>query len=204
MDLHFVKSGHWWPSERELDLKQTILGGVDAFLIMEELGGFVEGAERQILVGAVRAKFKDPKEVSDRLTWEIADFVPIALARSFLEGKDFQLHDHYVRIDSQGRLRVYRKLLDEVVYRTALECIPDVIALGKDVLLKIAKRSCEFQAVNAALHSGSELKNLEAAPPILNGPDELCDPLESVPTFQEKPWRMDSWKPKKKPWWKIW
>jgi hypothetical protein len=149
----------------------------------------------------VTVKLKDA--ATDRLAWEIADFTPIAFSRAILAEMKVRLHDHYVRIDSQGRLRTYRKLADEPVYVAAESLVMEFARRDGDVLIKVARHCPGFQMVNAALHAGSKAADLEASPPILNGPDELCDPLDAAPPFAERPWWMDTWKPKK-PWWKFW
>jgi len=196
-----------------MELREAVRRSIDAMLIVNEYGGsvvertggFGSGIERTLLVSAVRTQLGDA--VTERQIWEIADFVPIALARALLQEMGAKLHDHYVRIDSQGRLRTYRRLEDEPVFREASSLALEVAQREGDALIQLAQYSTEFQAINQALHAGSRVENLDASPPILNGPDELCDPLEAAPVFPEAPWWMDTWKgalQPKKPWWKFW
>ena len=105
------------------------------------------------------------------LTAEMAsrmvEFLPLAFGREFLGEGGPQFPPDYTRRDREGRERFRGLLQDEPVYREALAIMPLVAAQGKDALWSILGRSSEMDAVNQALHKGSELRNLLVSPPIL-------------------------------------
>ncbi|HEV7767403.1 MAG TPA: hypothetical protein VGQ76_20550 [Thermoanaerobaculia bacterium] len=112
---------------------------------------------------------------------DVIEFVPLAFARTFLDGMGIVFEDEYVRVDDQGRERMRRKLMDEATYRDALAVAPEVMATaGQDAFLAVASRSSELQAVNTALHHGVDPAGLQASEPTM------------------------LWVGEKKAWWKVW
>lgn len=186
-----------------MELREAILGAVDGFGTFVQFDLLVEDQERVLLASAAKVHRKSTEEV-DRIAWEIADFLPIALARIGLTERGAKLDDHYARIDSRGRLRTYRLLSDEPVYRECQALAPELFATRNALAERIAQISVERQTIEAALSQGSRIEDLEAGPPILNGPDELCDPLDQPPTFAEKPFWLLEIEKRNKPWWKWW
>jgi hypothetical protein len=122
---------------------------------------------------------------------EVVEFVPLAFGRSLMDGMGITFDDEYVRMDSEGRERLRRKLMDEPLYREALRIAPHVLATeGQDAFLAVAIRSAEFQAVNEALHAGSDPADLQASAPVMEWSEERH-------AAQPEP-------SKAKPWWKVW
>jgi hypothetical protein len=127
--------------------------------------------------------------IPGRLVEELVEFVPLAFGRSLMDGMGIAFDDEYVRIDAEGHERLRRKLLDEPIYRQALRIAPQVLATeGQEAFLSIAGRSAEFQAVNEALHAGSNPEDLQASAPVMQWSDER----HAAPP------------PDTKPWWKVW
>ena len=211
-----------------MDIRQAIRSALPNLETMANLG-FVEGTERVVMTTAVE---KSNPGISHRLASDIADFLPIAFGRWVLRDNPLRFDEHYLRIDSAGRARVYCRLDDEPAYREAVAIIPEAAAMdlgaiaslitrdaeardilqadaqraGENVVKKLARASAEYQMIDAALRRGSRPENLDLSPPIINGPDEFCDPLDRAPAFAEKPWWWETWKPqaKPRPWWKFW
>lgn len=98
---------------------------------------------------------------------DVAAFLPLAAGRAFLEGAGPRFPDFYIRVDDEGRERSRRPLLDEPLYRAALALVPVVAAQGEAALMAVLVHSAEFQAINEALHAGSQPEELLAAPPAL-------------------------------------
>jgi hypothetical protein len=186
-----------------MELREAILGAIDGFGTFVQFDLLAEGQERILLASASKVHRKSTEEV-DRLAWEIADFLPIALARVGLIERGARLHDHYVRLDARGRLRTYRLLSDEPVYRACEALAAELFATRKALAERIAPISVERPTFDAALSQGSRVENLEAGPPVLNGPDALCDPLDQPPLFAEKPFWLLELEEQNKPWWKFW
>jgi hypothetical protein len=186
-----------------MELREAILGAVDGFGTFVQFDLLVEGEERVLLASASKVHRKSTEEV-DRLAWEIADFLPIALARVGLVERGARLDEHYARLDSRGRLRTYRLLSDEPVYQACQALATELFATRKALADRIAQISVERQTFDAALSQGSRIENLEAGPPVLNGPDELCDPLNQPPAFAEKPFWLLELEKRNRPWWKFW
>ncbi len=187
-----------------MDRHEAIRGAVTAYAALVQFNVSVPGEERALMYGAAKSHLPSADAASERLAWEIADFLPLALARPELEAKGVQLSDHYARVDSQGRLRTYRRLDDEPIYRDCVALAPELRAAEPQAASAIAAISVEHQTVQQALANGSHAKNLDAGPPILNGPDELCDPLASRPTFDEEPWWLAAHNRQHRSWWKFW
>jgi hypothetical protein len=186
-----------------MELREAILGAVEGFGTFVKFDLLVEDQERVLLASASKVHRKSTEPV-DRLAWEIADFLPIALARIELVQRGAKLDDHYARLDSRGRLRTYRLLSDEPVYRECQALAPELFATQKDVAERLAQMSVERQPFDAALARGSRIEDLDAGPPMLQGPDELCDPLDQPPLFAEKPFWLLELEKQNKPWWKFW
>lgn len=186
-----------------MELREAILGAVDGFATFMQFGLLVEGEERVLLASASKVHRKSTEEV-DRLAWEIADFLPIALARVGLIERGARLDDHYARLDARGRLRTYRLLSDEPVYQACQALAPELFATRKALAERIAQISVELQTFKAARSQGSRIADLELGPPMLSGPDALCDPLDLPPTFAEKPFWLLEIEKQNQPWWKFW
>jgi hypothetical protein len=90
-------------------------------------------------------------------------FVPIAFARVWLAGSPLRFPATYLRCyESEGPLK--QESFDaNPVFLTAYQQAQQLIRDGfsNDKLLAIASRSPEFRAINAALHDGARLENLE-------------------------------------------
>lgn len=186
-----------------MELREAILGAVDGFGTFVQFDLLVEGQERVLLASAAKVHRKSTEEV-DRIAWEIADFLPIALARIGLTARGAKLDERYARIDSRGRLRNYRLLTDEPVYRECQALAPELFATRNSLAERIARISVERQMFEAALSGGSRIEDLEAGPPVLSGPDELCGPLNMAPIFEEKPFWLRAIEMRHRPWWKFW
>lgn len=184
-----------------MEIRDAIQGAIEAYMALVEFNLLVEGEERALLYGAVTAKHK---QCSPELASQVADFMPIAFGRLKPPAPGLKFHDHYVRIDSQGRLRDYKPLDGEPAYREALSMGNELLNTGAAPVNVIGRISPEFQMIKWALSNGSKVENLDLSPPILNGPDDMCPPLDKAPRFDERPWWMDSWKSLRKPWWKFW
>lgn len=177
---------------------------IEAYAAMLQVGVTLEGDERVLLYGAAKSQLRKSPGDSERMAWEIADFLPLALARSKLAAQGVKFDDYYARIDSRGRLRAYRLLTDEPVYRAAVQLAPELYQSQPAVAEAIARISIEDQLVRTALARGSKAADLEAGPPVLNGPDDLCPPLAEQPRLQPEPWWLTKLRQQQRPWWKFW
>lgn len=184
------------------NLDLVIRKAIDAYLAVVEVGAVVHGQERVLLRGAATAH-RDPF-VTDRLAWEIADFLPLAFGRIKMGSLGIKFDECFARLDSSGRLRSYRRLDAEPIFVKSLEIGREFAREGRKELDVISAISIERQMIEPALNRGSLAANLDLGPPILSGPDDLCDPLDQQPTFEAKPWWLDAIRAKTRPWWKFW
>ena len=106
-------------SDSPVDYREAILAAVEAHAVMLDLGVAVAGEERVLFYGSTKAALDRLGIQDEDLVWRITDFLSIALARPPLRALGVRLDDHYARIDSSGRLRTYRRLDEEPVYRAA-------------------------------------------------------------------------------------
>lgn len=187
-----------------MSLEDTLLKTIESYDSLLEFGAVIQGQERALLYGAAFSRMPHRDADGEKLAWQIADFLPIAAARPLLISRGIQLSEHYARIDSQGRLRTYRLLSDEPVYREAAMLIPKLVVSQRRAIEGIVQISVEYQQTQLAIDGGSLPANLNAGPPILNGPDELCDPLDQRPKFETSPWWLADLSEKRRPWWKFW
>lgn len=188
-----------------MDAKEAIRKAIEAYMTLVDFNLLASGQERVLLCSGARSQLKAAQvapEQIEQLSWQIADFVPIAFGR-IKPRANVPPDDHYVRIDSQEHLRVYKRLDAEPFDCVALQYGQELAASGARELEILAKLSPEWIMLDWAITSGKKPEDLDASPPILNGPDELCDPLDQQPQFAERLWWMDSWK-STKPWWKFW
>lgn len=96
----------------------------------------------------------------------MTEFLPLPFGREILSGDGVQFQPDYLRLDDQGRERFRGLLIDEPIYREALALVPAVAAQGRTVLSAFVGRSAEMDAINQALHSGSQLADLMMSSPI--------------------------------------
>jgi hypothetical protein len=124
--------------------------------------------------------------IPTRTIESIVEFLPLAFARDLMDAMGISFPDEYVRVDADGRERLRAKLSDEPWYVESKKLAPEVmISLGSDAFMTIAGRSSELDAVNQALHAGSQPADLVFAPPVMMWRDEPPPPAT------------------KKPWWKL-
>ncbi|HYH69167.1 MAG TPA: hypothetical protein VD866_31020 [Urbifossiella sp.] len=102
------------------------------------------------------------------LSAEVVDFLPLALARSLLDGMGVRFADHYVRRTAQGQVIGTRALADEPVFREGLAIACEVSTLGTAGFLAVAERSEEYRAVGRALDAGGRATELECHPPVVS------------------------------------
>lgn len=102
------------------------------------------------------------------LAAEVVEFLPLALARSLLDGMGVRFADHYVRRTAQGREIGTRPLAEEPVFREGMAVACEVSALGTGAFLAVAGRSEEYRAVGRALDAGGRAEDLECHPPVVS------------------------------------
>ena len=109
-------------------------------------------------------------------------FIPLAFGREILSGLGVTLPDTYICVI--GDRREEKRLKDEPFFRGA-DTLVRILAsdYGSDVITAIAMQSAELDAVNQALHAGSDPADLVAGPPVIE-----CEDIPRPP----------------KPWWKFW
>lgn len=189
-----------------MELTTLVQKSADAILEMEHanqlMGGglWVAGAERVMLVSAIRSRVD--VNLDDCQAYALADFLPLAFIRVAMSNSDVRFHTHFGRKDSRGRIRQYRSLSEEPVFRESSALAQQWSQVRPQDVVTIGKLSCEQAVVQQSLASGSNAADLELAPPLLNGPDEACPPVAESPKFSEQPWWLSHWKAK--PWWKFW
>jgi hypothetical protein len=125
--------------------------------------------------------------IGENRAFELVIWVPMAFGRAVLERLDVKLPSTFQLTASDGKILTRRRFSDEPVYVEAYR-IATALAQPEFHFLTIGSRSAEFQAVNAALLQGSEVKNLVAAEPVVSFPDQSSQATENT----------------RKPWWKFW
>lgn len=116
----------------------------------------------------------------------IVEFLPLAFGRDLMGAMGVPFPDEYVRVDGEGRERLRAKLADEPWFVESQKLAPAVMTeMGSDAFMAVAGRSAELDAVNQALHAGSQPGDLVFAPPVM----KWTDPPPPAPA--------------KKPWWKF-
>jgi hypothetical protein len=185
----------------------TLVGqAIDAILALEHAGRLVgssirvPGAERTMLVSAIRSQLG--ATLDDCQIYSLADFIPLAFARVAATDKQVQFPNYFGRKDSRGRIREYRRLDDEIMYREAVTIAQAWRRDRPNDVPLIAEWSGLPELIRTAIANGSKLQDLELIPPLLDGPDEACPPLSERPTFPDQPWWLKHWIPR--PWWKFW
>lgn len=152
-------------------------------ILQRSVPAFVRNAEFTIdvvRIGLITSRIP-PRDIEDILA-----FMPLAFARDLMNTMGISFPDEYVRIDAEGRERLRAKLSDEPWFRESQKLAPEVMReLGSDAFMAVASRSAELDAVNQALHAGSQPADLVFAPPVMRWSEETPAPAP------------------KKPWWKV-
>ncbi|MCA9038170.1 MAG: hypothetical protein KDA91_23760 [Planctomycetaceae bacterium] len=193
-------------SSEGMDTKVLVRTAAETILMLRDaeqlMGGRlgVEGLERAMLVSAMRSKVGDG--LGEPTLHALADFVPMAFVRIALSDSGVSLPDHFGRKDSRNRIREYRRLDEELIYREAVTLAQMWWQSRADDVRYVARWNGALALVENALARGAKGSDLEFAPTLLNGPDDVCPPLAKRPTFPERPWWLSQWMPK--PWWKFW
>lgn len=126
------------------------------------------------------------------LAADIAEFLPLAVARAVLDGMGIRFADEYVRQTPQGRVLGRKNLADEPVYREGLAVAGELSGIGDNEFLALVQRSPEYRAVRKALAAGAKPEDLECGPPT------MIANQDDVRSFGDQPARPD------KSWWQFW
>ncbi len=183
-----------------------VANSADAILLLEQAGRLlggeigVPGMERTMLVSAIRSRA--PDELDECQLYELADFIPLAFANVVLTETGARFPEHFGRKDSHGTIRDFRRLDESPAFREALDLARQWWPTRPDDVRAVAGWSGLLKLVQTAVARGSNVADLELVPPLLDGPDESCPPLEQRPRFPDNPWWLKHWQPK--PWWKFW
>ncbi|QDU23784.1 hypothetical protein ETAA1_57920 [Urbifossiella limnaea] len=129
------------------------------------------------------------------LAAEVVDFLPLALARSMLDGMGVRFADHYVRRTADGRVIGTRPLADEPVFREGLAIACEVSCLGDAGFRAVVERSEEYRAVGRALDAGSRAEDLECHPPVVSAGHDDRRPFDDTSGGRQ---------PRGRTWWRPW
>lgn len=99
-----------------------------------------------------------------RLAMRVLVFLPLAFARVLLATNGPRFSDECAYLDASGEVVARGELSKEPVFAAALELARHA---SRDEMQTIALRSGEINALNQALHAGSQMENLVFAPPSL-------------------------------------
>ena len=126
--------------------------------------------------------------LSPDMARRMTEFLPLPFGREILSGDGVRFQPDYFRLDDQGRERFHGLLMDEPIYREVLALVPAVAAQGRTILSAFVGRSAEIDAINQALHSGSQLADLLMSSPIfaweegMPETDTQAAPLSAAPS----------------------
>jgi hypothetical protein len=152
-------------------------------MLLRAIPIFVQNAEfnlEPVRIGLITSRI--PSADHER----IIEFLPLAFARDLMATMGVSFSDEYIRLDAEGQERLRANLADEPWFVESQKLAPEVMAqMGSDAFMAIAGRSAELDAVNQALHAGSQPADLILGPPVMQWFDPPPPP------------------PPKKPWWKL-
>jgi hypothetical protein len=125
--------------------------------------------------------FQDSPEASDSLlveklmsrnipledAWKVVHFTPLAFSRILMLSTGVTFSDKYIIKDREGKS--FTKLFsDEPFFEESLKIAVLQSHYCEDYLINIVSRSPELQAINQALHAGSNIEDLVVGSPILS------------------------------------
>ena len=125
---------------------------------------------------------------------EIVEFLPLALARSLLDGMGIHFEDHYVRQTARGCVIGQKLLTDEVVFREGLALANEISEDGS-VFIAVAGWSAEYQAINKAMNAGSRPEDLRCAAPVVFAEYDDERDFDNTPGGAQ---------PRARVWWQFW
>ncbi|HYH79135.1 MAG TPA: hypothetical protein VEX86_05040 [Longimicrobium sp.] len=130
------------------------------------------------------------------LAADVAAFMPIAFGRELLNGMGIEFSPDYATHGAGTGVRIAGRLADHPVYAAAAALAAGLMERQEagDEFVGVAVWSAEFSAANQALHAGSQLSDLVAAPPVILGDDEPASAPAPAPSPGEK----------SRPWWRVW
>jgi hypothetical protein len=129
------------------------------------------------------------------LAAEIVEFFPLAMARALLNGMGIEFADYYIRQTPQGQVIGEKALADEPVYREGLAAADEIVRMGQDTFMAVARWSHEYQGINSALNAGSDAANLRCPPPVMIANNEDERRFDDTSGGRQ---------PKPKNWWQFW
>ena len=111
--------------------------------------------------------------------------VPMAYTHVLFRGTGVRFSAKFRLVNHNLRIYVIRYFSEEPVYTAAHRMAMERILHGarKQLLMKIASRSAEYQVIGRMVRTGSKLADLSLAPPIIPTRDPLPNgiPLDSLP-----------------------
>src|SRR5687767_15971524 len=105
--------------------------------------------------------------IPPRLAAEVAEFLPLAVARAMLDGMGVHFEDHYVRTIDGGRVVGEKRLADEPVFREGLTIAGEISVMGQDEFMAVAGWSSEYRAIQEALAAGARAEDLRCPVPVV-------------------------------------
>jgi hypothetical protein len=119
--------------------------------------------------GTVSRKLSEVMGISINSASTLVTFIPLACARFWLAGSPLRFTPTYLQSDESGNAAQRKSFERNSIFRESYRQAQQLIGAedSNDKLLTIASRSPEFQAINAALHDGARLEDLELAEPIV-------------------------------------
>ena len=103
------------------------------------------------------------EKISTKYIWEVAGLFPLVAGRVVLNDLGICFSDEYVYYDRNGRKESSGKLHVHPVYLMIQERLSEVFS-NAELFQAIALRGAELNAINQALHAGSDPKNLVTSP----------------------------------------
>ena len=132
-------------------------------------------------------------------------FVPVALGRVIFGSLGPKFSPDFMRINRDASTQILR-LMRQPVYARTTALAPELLS-GQlmDAAKSLALTSAEINAINSALHAGSNPRNLILSPPIM--PDQGVSRSameEAIRRLQQSAVRPPPPIEPAKPWWRIW
>jgi hypothetical protein len=188
--FHFADQPHWLKQRQRLD---------------DALYRFVTAFQETQSVDAA-ADILQHQGADSKLVNQIAALAPLAAGRVLYSATGARFPPEFMRARADGSLEEGLLLMRQPVFARG-KALFAMLMGGEhaEAVQNLALTGAELHAISGALHAGSELEDLELAPPIVFDVDVSDEAVEAATAKlrSRRPQRGASPK-SQKPWWRFW
>jgi hypothetical protein len=186
---------HYGDRPRAIEQRQRVDAAIRQFVTaFQETGDTDKAADLLVARG-----------IDAALVHDASCFVPVALGRVIFGSIGAKFSPDFVRISRDASTQTLRLMRQPVYARTTVLASELLSGQLMNAAKSLALTSAEINAINSALHAGSNPQDLSLLPPLMPDPDVGQTAMEeAMRQMQNSAHRAPPSSKPSKPWWRMW